>query len=90
MNMPIIFCRFNLGDLRQAVYKVQEGQMEFLGEIETESLPEFIAFHCDNQKITKITLSGPTEYVEHIGYEVRRNAHANFGLNDLDIDYTNE
>jgi hypothetical protein len=88
--MPIIFCRFNLGDLRQSVYLVQGEQMEFLGEIETESLPNFIAFHCDTHKTSKLTLSGPTEYVEHIGYEVRRNAHANFGLNDLDIEYINE
>lgn len=88
--MPVIYCRINLGDLRQTIYFVDDKASTPLGEIETELLPGFIAFHCKENNINKVALNGPKDYAEFLGDEVKKSAQANFNLADIEIEFMNE
>ena len=85
MNLPIMFCRFNMFDINSQVIAIKEGEESFpVFSGNFEDICSFIAAEYSTNKYEKIVLSGP--YADTLSVRIRAYSRANYNFEDLHIE----
>lgn len=67
----LIYCKINIFDLKQTVYKITPNNNEIVAYVEMEHLGHTIATTCENNNCFNVRLNGNVEYVKEIADDIR-------------------
>lgn len=67
----LIYCKINIFDLKQTVYKITPNSNEMIASVEMEHLGHTIATACENNNCFNVRLNGNIEYVKEIADDIR-------------------
>lgn len=85
MTENTLICQFNMFDLNQQIYEIQNGKMVPVGTVITEELPNAMVNYCIGNNINKIHLYGNEVFVSEITDYMRLILKKNYNLNEDEI-----
>ena len=88
MNLPMMYCNFNMFDVNSQVILLKEGEESypiFSGNF--EDVCSFIATEYNSKPYEKVVLSGP--YADTLSVRIRAYNRANFNFDDIKIEVLN-
>ena len=86
--MQIMYCYIEPFIMNQNVFVGKDkGELEFLGKVKIEDMPEYFTTTYQNENIDKIILNGPAkDYIKEISNSVKEYAVTKYNLKDIKIE----